>query len=278
MRCGVDGWGVTSTLSEPGRLPAIFFGHGSPIIALQQNGVTRAWHALAQSMPRPRAILCISAHWLSRGTAVTAQAHPPTIHDFGGFPREMHEMQYPAPGDAALCARVAELLAPMPVEMAGNWGFDHGCWTVLMKAWPDASVPVVQLSLDVDKSPAEHFAVGRALRPLRDEGILIMGSGNIVHNLGDVIRRPGVLPHSYAASFGEKVRTAINDDTPERLIDYAAFGPDARRAVPTPDHFWPLLYVLGARHADDAPSFHPSFVEYGSIDMTTVTLRSGAAA
>lgn len=251
------------------RLPTIFFGHGSPMIALQQNETTRTWKAIADAMPRPRAILCISAHWLTDGIAVTAQRHPPTIHDFGGFPREMHEFQYPAPGDHWLVERVAATLAPTPVQRSSDWGFDHGCWTVLMKAFPDAQVPVVQLSLDVHAAPARHFEIGRQLRALRDEGVLVIGSGNIVHNLRDVIRRPGVPAHDYAAAFAARTKQAILEN-PASVADFAGWGSDAARAVPTPDHFWPLLYVLGAAHTDEAPRFDPDFIEYGSIDMTTV--------
>lgn len=243
------------------------------MIALQQNATTATWAAIAASMPKPKAILCISAHWLTRGVAVTGQAMPPTIHDFGGFPRAMHEFEYPAPGDAALVARVQDLLSPESVRAASDWGFDHGCWTVLMKAFPGADIPVVQLSLDVDRSPAEHFALGRALRPLRDEGVLVIGTGNIVHNLRDVIRQSGVPPHRYAADFGARIKQSIVRADDADILDFANWGPDAARAVPTPDHFWPLLYVLGARYADEAPAFEPDFIEYGAIDMTSVTFR-----
>ncbi len=260
------------------RLPAVFFGHGSPIIAMLENETTAAWRTIANDMPRPRAILCISAHWVTRGVAVTGQALPPTIHDFGGFPRAMHEFQYPAAGDTALVDRVRTLLAPAPVRAASDWGFDHGTWTVLMKTHPAADIPVVQLSLDVDKSSAQHFAIGRALRPLRDEGVLIMGTGNIVHNLGAVIRQPGVPPRDYAANFSRAIKQAIVGDTPQTIIDFARLGPDAARSVPTPDHFWPLLYVLGARHEDDRPVFANDFIEYSSIDMTCFMLRADLAA
>jgi 4,5-DOPA dioxygenase extradiol len=260
------------------RMPTVFFGHGSPIIALQQNETTRSWRAIAQSMERPRAILCISAHWMTRGVRLTGQAAPPTIHDFGGFPREMHEFEYPAPGDAALVKRVQGLLAPMSVVPTAEWGFDHGCWTVLMKCWPDADIPVVQLSLDIGKTPAEHFELGRKLAPLRDEGILIMGTGNIVHNLGSLIRADGVPPHPLAQAFSAAIKTAILDDEPQRVIDFGRLGDAARFSVPTPDHFWPLLYVLGARQPDDLPVFEPDFIQYATIDMTTVSLRGDIAA
>lgn len=256
------------------RLPTVFFGHGTPMIALWENETTSAWKAILDSMPRPRAVLCISAHWLTRGVGITVQAEPPTIHDFGGFTREMHEIVYPARGDAWLVERVAQLLAPDQVVPSADWGYDHGCWTVLMKALPAADVPVVQLSLDVGRTPAQHFELGRRLRPLRDEGLLIMGTGNIVHNLGGVVRRDGVPPHLYAANFSRTIRQAIEADQPQTAIDFAELGVDAARSVPSPDHFWPLLYVLGARHDDDVASFATDFIQYGSIDMTTVVLRA----
>lgn len=256
------------------RLPTVFFGHGSPVIALQQNETTRSWRAIAQGMEQPRAILCISAHWLTRGVHVTAQDQPPTIHDFGGFSREMHEIEYPARGDAALVQRVAELLAPAQVFADSDWGFDHGSWTVLMKAWPDAEIPVVQLSLDVTKSPAQHFALGQKLAPLRDEGVLVMGSGNIVHNLHALDRRDGVPAHPLADRFSRAIKAAIAEDDPQTVIDFAALGDAARLSVPSPDHFWPLLYVLGARLPGDEAAFEPDFMQYGTIDMTTVTLRN----
>ncbi|WP_174274615.1 4,5-DOPA dioxygenase extradiol [Sphingomonas bacterium] len=259
------------------RLPTIFFGHGSPVIALQQNETTRSWHALARAMQRPRAILCISAHWLTRGVQVTGQDRPPTIHDFVGFPRALHEFKYPAPGNPALARRVRELLTPVPVSADHAWGFDHGCWTVLMKAWPEAGIPVVQLSLDAGRSAAEHYALGRKLAPLRDEGVLIMGTGNIVHNTQALDRREDVPVHPLALQFSRAIKAAILDDEPKKVVDFARLGKAASVAVPTPDHFWPLLYVLGARHPDDDVAFEPDYFQYGTIDMTTITLGSQAA-
>ena len=260
------------------RMPTVFFGHGSPIIAMQENETTQAWRSITESMPRPRAILSISAHWVTHGTVVTGQALPPTIHDFGGFPRAMHEFQYPAPGDATLIDRIRALLAPDPVAAVDDWGYDHGTWTVLMKTYPAADIPVVQLSPDLGKSAAGHFTLGRKLRPLRDEGVLIMGTGNIVHNLRRMIRQPGIAPSAFALNFGNAIRQAIVADKPQTVIDFERLGSDAAQSVPTPDHFWPLLYILGARHNDDMPVFATDFVEYSSIDMTTVELRGDRAA
>ena len=165
------------------RLPIVFYGHGSPMIALEKSDTTAAWRAIAQTIGTPKAILCISAHWLTRGTAVTGMPQPRTIHDFGAFPQALFDMRYPAPGSPALAQRVVDLLAPLPVRLDEEWGLDHGTWTVPHHAYPDADIPVVQLSMDVDAKPAQHWEIGKMLRPLRDEGVLIMATGNIVHNL-----------------------------------------------------------------------------------------------
>jgi 4,5-DOPA dioxygenase extradiol len=256
------------------RMPSVFFGHGTPMIAMLENHVTDAWRRIMASMSRPRAVLCISAHWQSVGIGVTSQAWPPTIHDFGGFPRAMHEFEYPAPGDPQLVARIEGLLAPYLVHPTDRWGFDHGCWTVLMKVLPAADVPVIQLSLDTRRSPAEHFEIGRLLAPLRDEGVLIMGSGNIVHNLRDVIRTDDAPPRDYAQRFGAAIRDAIAQDRPEAVLDWRALGDDGARAQPSDEHLQPLFYTLGARQPGDRARFACDFVQYSSIDMTSVILEA----
>ncbi|MCT2400443.1 4,5-DOPA dioxygenase extradiol [Novosphingobium mangrovi (ex Huang et al. 2023)] len=255
------------------RLPIVFFGHGSPMIALENNAVTQTWKEMADRIGKPRAILCISAHWQTRGTAVTAMAQPRTIHDFGAFPQALFDMQYPAPGDPELAARVQELLAPMPVKLDANWGLDHGTWTVLVHAYPEADIPVIQLGMDVAKSPAEHWEVGRMLRPLRDEGVLIMGTGNIVHNLPAMDwGNPAATPYPWAEQFNSTMCKAIADDTPQTVIDYEALGDAARLSVPSSDHFLPLLYVLGARHEDETAEFQPHFIQHKSLSMTSVLI------
>ena len=254
-------------------MPIVFFGHGSPMIALEDNATTRAWAAIAASMPRPKAILCISAHWVTRVTAVTGMAVPKTIHDFGAFPQALFDVQYPAPGDPALARRVAELLAPEPVAVdQGQWGLDHGTWSVLCKAFPKADVPVVQLGMAADLTTGQRLDIGRRLSPLRDEGVLIVGSGNIVHNLGrmDWSRRDGP-PFDWAQRFNDHIRSAIAEDRPEAVADFTSRGAEAQLAVPNPDHFWPLLYVLGARRAGEKAVFGPDHIEHGSLGMTTVT-------
>ena len=262
-------------------MPVVFFGHGSPTIALETNAVTRTWREMAQAMPPPKAILCVSAHWLTRGTAVTAMAKPKTLHDFGaGLGSELFKIQYPAPGAPELAARVQALLAPTPLALdTGQWGLDHGAWSVLMKAYPAADVPVVQLSLDATKPPAWHYEQGRRLGPLRDEGVLIMGTGNTVHNLR-VMDWPGRLKPAYdwATRFSDHVRDAVLGDAPERLIGYADQGQDAELAQPSPDHYWPLLYVAGARRPGDRARAPVDHIEYRSIGMTSFMLEPAAEA
>lgn len=255
------------------RLPIAFFGHGSPMIALKKSAVTSTWKAMADSIGKPKAILCISAHWQTPGTAVTAMAQPRTIHDFGAFPQALFDVQYPAPGDPQLAARVRELLAPMPVKLDANWGLDHGTWSVLVHAFPEADVPVVQLGMDLAKSPAEHWQVGRLLRPLRDEGVLIIGTGNIVHNLPAMDwGNPAATPYPWAQQFNSAMCEAIAGDTPQTVIDYEKLGDAARLAVPSSDHFLPLLYVLGARHEGETARFEPHFIQHKSLSMTSILI------
>ena len=261
------------------RLPVIFFGHGSPMIALESNETTRTWRAMGAAAGKPKAILCVSAHWLTRGVAVTAMARPRTIHDFGAsFPQALFDQQYPAPGSPELAGRVRDILAPIPVALDdSSWGLDHGTWSVLGNAFPDADVPVVQLSMDAAKPPSWHFEIGRRLAPLRDEGVLIVGTGNIVHNLpamnwGD----RNCAPYDWSRRFNDYIKTAIVEDAPERAIGFESQGQDAQRSVPTPDHYWPLLYVLGARLPGDVPTFAPDHIEHGSLSMTSVTLAAAA--
>lgn len=255
------------------RLPAIFFGHGNPLNALARNEWTEAWTALGAKIPRPRAVLCISAHWYLPGTFVTAQTAPRTIHDFGGFPRELYEVQYPAPGDPALAARVRELLAPAHVGLDERWGLDHGTWSVLCHVFPDASVPVIQLSLDETQPAETHYALARRLVPLRDEGVLIVGSGNLVHNLHAYAwGRHEVEPLDWAVRFETLARGLLlaGDNAP--LVEYETLGRDARLSVPTPDHYLPLLYILAQRSGGDEATFPVEGFDGGSISMLSVRI------
>lgn len=267
-------------MSDTPRMPVVFFGHGSPTNALEDNVSTRAWARIAGIVGRPKAILSISAHWCTSGmTAVTAMERPRTIHDFGrSLPAPLFDIQYPAPGDPELAARVCELLAPMSVQLDQSWGLDHGTWSVLSKAYPEADIPVVQLSVDMSRPGSWHYDMGRKLGPLRDENVLIIGSGNVVHNLGVMDWDEKSEPYDWAVRFNDFARDCITRDTPEKLFDYdglgGALGDDAARAIPGPDHYWPLLYALGARHRDDNVSFDPDFIQYRSLSMMSVLFDS----
>jgi 4,5-DOPA dioxygenase extradiol len=260
---------MTAKLS---RMPVVFFGHGSPMNALEHNQYTETWRGLGESLPKPRAILAVSAHWYTHGTVVTAMDRPRTIHDFGGFPQELFEVQYPAPGDPKLAERVRELLAPTEVPLDKSWGLDHGTWSVLVHAFPSANVPVVQLSIDGTKPPRFHYELAKKLAPLRNEGVLIVGSGNVVHNLGRIQWAKDAKPYDWAVRFNDKVRgyLAARDHGP--LIDYATRGEDARLSVPTPDHYLPLLYVIALQSENETISLPIDGIEYGSIGMLTVVV------
>jgi 4,5-DOPA dioxygenase extradiol len=254
-------------------MPAIFFGHGNPMNALADNEYTRAWAAVGAEVPRPRAVLCVSAHWYLPGTAVTAMERPRTIHDFGGFPRELFEFKYPAPGDVELAGRVRELLAPVPVASDERWGLDHGTWSVLCHVFPEADVPVVQLSMDETQPAAFHYEIGRRLAPLRDEGVLIVGSGNVVHNLHAYSwGRHAVEPFDWAVRFEERARGLLvaGDDGP--LVNYEALGKDALLSAPTPEHFLPLLYVMALRREGEQVSFPVEGFDGGSVSMLSVKI------
>ena len=240
--------------------------------ALQENAWTRAWGRLGAALaPRPRAVLAISAHWYIPASAVTAMAAPRTIHDFGGFPRELFAMRYPAPGDPALAARVAELLAPLSVEADQSWGLDHGTWSVLCHVFPKADVPVVQLSIDETRPPAFHYELGTRLRPLRDEGVLIVGSGDVVHNLEAYAwgGRPAQ-PYDWALRFESTVREHLVSGNHARLIEYTTLGDDALLSIPTPEHYLPLLYAMGASFPGEFVTFPTEGIDGGSVSMLAV--------
>jgi len=253
------------------RMPAIFFGHGNPMNALATNAWTQGWAAFGRSIARPRAVLCISAHWYLSGSLVTAMERPPTIHDFGGFPRELHEVDYAAPGDPELAKRIQILLSPVTVGLDENWGLDHGTWSVLRHVFPEADVPIVQLSLDETKPASFHYDLARQLSSLRDEGVLIVGSGNLVHNLHTYSwgRRP-VEPFDWGVRFEQRARDLIATREHASLINYEALGPDAMLAIPTPEHYLPLLYVLAQQQQGETTTFPVAGFDGGSISMLSV--------
>lgn len=254
-------------------MPAIFFGHGNPMNALAKNVYTDGWTTIGTQLPRPTAVLAVSAHWYLPATAVTATRAPRTIHDFGGFPTELYQVQYPAPGSPELAERVRSLLAPVPVELDERWGLDHGTWSVLCHVFPQANIPVVQLSIDETQPPEFHYEMGKRLAPLRDEGVLIIGSGNIIHNLHTYAwGRHIVEPFDWAVRFEQQAREFLlsGDDAP--LVAYEKLGRDARLSIPTPEHYLPLIYVVGARRAGDQISFPVEGVDGGSVSMLTVQI------
>lgn len=254
-------------------MPALFVGHGNPMSAIQQNAWTDGWRALGEQIPRPRAILAISAHWYVPEIAVTAMPAPRTIHDFGGFPRELFQVQYPAPGDPLLASRVQALLAPLSVRRDLQWGLDHGTWAVLCHMFPRADIPVVQLSIDETQPAAFHYEVGKQLAPLREEGVLILGSGNLVHNLQAYSwGRRAVEPFDWAVRFEDRARALLLAGDDGLLIDYEALGADATLAAPTPDHYLPLLYTLALRRAGDPVAFPVEGFDGGSVSMLTVIM------
>lgn len=257
----------------PDIMPAIFFGHGNPMNALLRNSYTEGWSRIGSDIPKPKGILSVSAHWFLPETTVTVSTAPRTIHDFGGFPRELYEIQYPARGDPGVARRVQEVLAPLPVRLDDSWGLDHGTWSVLRHVYPDADVPVLQLSIDETQPAAFHFELGRKLSVLRDEQILIMGSGNLVHNLHAYSwgrRMPQ--PYDWAVRFETKAKEMMLRGEYDPLINYEELGRDAMLAIPTPDHYLPLLYVLGAGREAERIAFPVSGVDGGSVSMLAVRI------
>ncbi len=251
-------------------MPVLFVGHGSPTNAIEDNEFSRAWAAMGKALPRPSAILCISAHWETVGTRVTAMGSPRTIHDFHGFPRSLFDMQYPAPGDPGLARRIREITATADVRPDLDWGLDHGTWSLLSKMFPDAGIPVVQLSLDRTREPRFHYGLGKELRTLRNEGVLILGSGNIVHNLRAVVWEDTA--HDWALEFDETAKRLILAGDHAALIDYPNLGSAARLSVPTNEHYLPLLYALGAQSMGEKLQFFADRVTLGSMSMRSIRI------
>ena len=251
-------------------MPALFVGHGSPMNAVESNEFSRAWIDVGKTLPRPRAILCISAHWQISAPMVTAMEKPRTIHDFGGFPRELFEYQYPAPGSPDLARLVGALVGKTPVGLDQAWGLDHGTWSVLCRMFPNADVPVVQLSLDDTQPPVFHYALGQELRTLRQRGVLILGSGNMVHNLRMAFFQDEA--YDWAIEFDQLEKKLIETGDHAALVDYARLGKAARLAIPTNEHYLPLLYVLAVQEQGEALRFFTDRVTLGSISMRSLII------
>jgi 4,5-DOPA dioxygenase extradiol len=266
-----------SPLLQPSeRLPVLFVGHGSPMNAIEDNEYRRSWQALGsefgRAWPRPRLILCISAHWLTPGWWLTAMERPATIHDFGAFPQELFDQQYPAPGAPAAAREISQQLRDPPVGLdSRDWGLDHGCWSVLKPMFPVADIPVIQLSMDYSRPPAEHLALGRQLRGLRERGVLVVGTGNIVHNL-QVMRRgaPATQAYDWAVEFDRVIAERIGQGDFEALAAFEQLGEPARLSQPSHEHFLPLLYAAGAADCEEPVRFFNESFQGASISMRSV--------
>lgn len=257
------------------KMPVLFVGHGSPMNAIEDNEFSRGWRTLGRQLPKPRAILCISAHWETKGTFVTAMEKPRTIHDFGGFPQALFDVRYPAPGSPQVANEITSLITKTAVQHdTHEWGLDHGCWSIIRPMFPGADIPVIQMSLDHTKPPQWHYELAKELAELRKKGVLIVGSGNIVHNLGriDWSNPNGIF--DWAQEFNTKVKSAISINDHKPLIDYTSLGKAAALSIPTPDHYLPLLYVLGLKEQKDEVSFFNDKTVMGSISMTSLLVKS----
>ena len=258
-------------------MPAIFVGHGSPMNAIESNVFSQKWKSLGESLPKPTAIICISAHWETLGSKITAMEAPKTIHDFGGFPKELFEVQYPAPGNPALADYTQKLVQPQPLELDHSWGLDHGCWSVIKCMYPQANIPVLQLSLDRRKSPSDHIHLAQSLTELRKKGVLIISSGNIVHNLGMVAWDKMNVPnfgYDWAETAREEMKNKISSFDVNALSNPFQFGRAWELSIPTPEHYLPLLYTLSAKMKDDHVEYFNDQCVLGSLAMTSFLLRS----
>lgn len=255
-------------------MPVLFIGHGSPMNGILDNSYSQGWADMAKRLPKPKAVLVVSAHWETKGTFITAMDSPKTIHDFGGFPRELYEVQYPAPGNPELAAETASMIKSTPIGLDHEWGLDHGAWTVVRHMYPDARIPVLQLSMDYTQGPQYHYDLARELNELRHKGVLVIGSGNMVHNLRMVAWDKLNLDYGFdwALQINDTFKQLIADGDHRRLINYRQLGREAQLAIPTPEHYLPLLYTLGLAGAHDEVSFFNDKPVGGSLTMTSVKI------
>jgi 4,5-DOPA dioxygenase extradiol len=265
---------ISETLNPTAKMPVLFLGHGSPMNAIEENEFVKGFRNVSTEIEKPNAILCVSAHWETRGSKVTAMPSPKTIHDFGGFPRELYEVQYPAPGHPQLAKETQSIIKSSQVDLDDQWGLDHGAWSVIRHMYPDADVPVIQLSLDYSKNPQDHYQLAKELYSLRRKGVLIVGSGNIVHNLRMVAWNK--LNENYAFDWALEARTKINefilDGNHQELINYSKLGKAFELAVPTPEHYLPLIYALALQDESDGIELFNDKALGGSLSMTSVKI------
>ncbi|MBP6432722.1 MAG: 4,5-DOPA dioxygenase extradiol [Ferruginibacter sp.] len=266
---------ITKNLSSTSLMPVLFLGHGSPMNAIEDNEFVKGFKAISSSITKPNAILCISAHWETKGTQVTAMEHPKTIHDFGGFPKELFEVQYPAPGNPQLAVETKQLLTKTEVQLDDKWGLDHGAWSVIKHLYPKADVPVIQLSLDYYKTPQQHYEIAKELSSLRKKGVLIVGSGNIVHNLGMVAWdkfNANNYAYDWAIEASTKIKKYILDGNHKALIEFDKQGKEFKNAIPTPEHFLPLLYTLALQEKNESINIFNDKAVAGSLTMTSLKI------
>lgn len=260
---------ITDDFSKSERMPLLFVGHGNPMNAIEDNRFSNAWKNIGTQLPKPKAILSVSAHWLTRGTKVLSMEKPTTIHDFGGFPEELFAQQYPAPGAPELAKETQKLSTKQHILLDDEWGFDHGTWSVLIQMFPKADIPVYQLSIDYSKPMSYHYELAQELQSLREKGVLIMGSGNIVHNLRAVNFQKNAKPYDWALEFDAKIRGWIESGDHQSIVEFQKLGALSQLAHPTYDHFLPLMYVLGFQNKKDSTTFFND-----DFDMSSVSMRS----
>ncbi|WP_271711665.1 4,5-DOPA-extradiol-dioxygenase [Marinigracilibium pacificum] len=267
---------LTESFDPTDKMPVLFLGHGSPMNAIEENEFVRGFRRVSNEIQKPTAILCVSAHWETRGTMVTAMQNPPTIHDFGGFPRELFEVQYPAPGNPDLARETREMIKTTKVELDHNWGLDHGAWSVIRHMYPDANIPVIQMSLDYTKDAQYHYNLAKELAKLREKGVLIVGSGNMVHNLRQVDwrRLNDNFGYDWAIEANEKMKRYILDGDHEKLINYHKQGGSFNLSIPSPDHYLPLLYSLALADKNESIDIFNDAPVGGSLTMTSVRIGS----
>jgi 4,5-DOPA dioxygenase extradiol len=264
---------ITSGFENTETMPLLFVGHGNPMNAIEHNEFTQGWENTGKLLPLPKAILCISAHWETSGTFVTAMEKPRTIHDFGGFPQKLFDVQYNAPGSPELARETAALVKTTQVHMDHDWGLDHGCWSVIKRFYPEADIPVIQMSLDYRQAPQYHYDLAKELAGLRKKGVLIVGSGNIVHNLRQV-RWNASTGYDWAVEANEKVKALISANEHAPLVNYGSLGSAMQMAVPSPEHYLPLLYILGLKNEDEKVDFFNDKTELGAISMTSLRITN----
>ncbi len=263
---------ITDPFSATETMPLLFVGHGSPMNAIEQNEFATGWQQTARNLPTPSAILCISAHWETRGTFITAMEKPKTIHDFGGFPQALFDVEYPAPGNPVLAETAQNLITSTEAKLDKAWGLDHGCWSVIKHMYPNADIPVLEMSMDFTQSPQWHYNLAKELATLRQKGVLIIGSGNIVHNLRTIDWRNPNGGFDWAVEANEKMKRSILNNEHHSLINYHTLGTEMRLAIPTPEHYIPLLYTLGLKTENEAVSIFNDKTVMGSISMASVKI------